>query len=211
MKTLVSVTAAALVLSAGAAAAQNVPAEVTLTGSAERLCTLPAAWSFVSQNGGAASSGFSGTTWTIPSSALANNVSNAVTGDDFAIRVRGTGFCNASHTIQLRSSRGGLVAGDPAAPAPTGFAKRRSMTYAAHWSGNGGPDSRNPFGPSADFEPTTAGQQSLPANYMVSGALAPPGNRIFDIRLGMRRGALTTPLIAGSYTDTVTVTITLAP
>lgn len=45
----------------------------------------------------------------------------------------------------------------------------------------------------------------------MSGALAPPGNRTFDIRLGMQRGPLTTPLIAGNYSDAVTVTIALAP
>lgn len=211
MKTLICATSAALLLSAGLASAQNVPAEVSLTGSAERLCTLPATWSFVSQNGGASSSGFSGTTWTIPTAALANNVSNAVSGAEYAIRIRGTGFCNASHTIQLESSRGGLVAGDPAAAAPAGFSNRRNMAYSAHWSGNGGPDNRNPFGPAAAFEPIAAGEQSLPANYIVSGALAPPGNRSFDIRLGMQRGVLTTPLIAGNYSDAVTVTIALAP
>ena len=212
MKKLVSASAAALVLvTAGAAAAQTIPSEVELTGTAERLCTLPDTWSFVSQNGSASGADFSGTTWTIPQAALADSSSNAVSGVEYAIRIRGTGFCNASHTIRLQSARGGLVAGDPSVAAPAGFAKRRSMKYGAHWSGNGGPDNRNPFGPSVEFTPTVAGQQSGTANYVVSGSLAPPGNRIFDIRLGMQRGPLAAPLIAGAYNDSVTVTIALAP
>jgi hypothetical protein len=211
MKILISVASAALVLSAGVAAAQTTPAVVSLNGSAERACTLPPSWSFVSQNGGASGANFTGTTWTIPAAAFADATSNAAIGAEYAIRVRGTGFCNASHTIRLQSSRGGLVAGDPAVAAPSGFTKRRAMTYGAHWSGAGGPDNRNPFGPSVEFTPASAGQQSAPANYVVSGSLAPPGNRIFDIRLGMQRGALASPLIAGTYSDSVTVTIALAP
>lgn len=213
MKILTSAAAAAFVLATAGAAAAQVPApsEVEVVGSAERLCTLPDNWSFVSQNGSASGADFSGTTWTIPQAALADSSSNAVAGVEYAIRIRGTGFCNASHTIRLQSARGGLVAGDPTEAAPAGFAKRRSLKYSAHWSGNGGSNNANPFGPAIEFTPNAPGQQSGTANYVVSGALAPPGNRAFDIRLGMQRGPLAAPLIAGSYNDSVTVTIALAP
>ena len=210
MKTLISITAAALAIAA-AGAVQAQDSEVAVAGTAEASCTLPDSWSFVSQNGGASGANFSGTTWTIPEAALAGPGAIPTAGAEYAIRVRGTGFCNASHTIRLQSTRGGLVTGDPSEPAPAGFVKRRAMNYAAHWAGNGGTDNRNPFGPQASFTPSTPGQQSGVANYVVSGALAPPGNRIFDVRMGFNRGPLTTPLVAGAYSDSVTVTIALAP
>jgi len=210
MKTLISMAATVLALAAAGAVQAQDP-QVEVAGTAEAQCTLPDSWSFVSQNGGASGAQFSGTTWTIPDAALADANSLAVSGAEYAIRVRGVGFCNASHTIRLQSARGGLVAGDPTTPAPAGFAKRRAMQYGAHWSGNGGPDNRNPFGPAASFTPTVPGQQSGVANYAVSGALAPPGNRTFDVRLGMQRGPLAAPLIAGAYSDSVIVTIALAP
>ena len=210
MKTLISITAAALAIaSAGAVQAQD--SEVAVAGTAEASCTLPDSWSFVSQNGGASGANFSGTTWTIPEAALAGPGAIPTAGAEYAIRVRGAGFCNASHTIRLQSTRGGLVNGDPTEAAPAGFAKRRSLKYSAHWSGNGGSNNSNPFGPAIEFTPNAPGQQSGTANYVVSGALAPPGNRAFDIRLGMQRGPLAAPLIAGSYSDSVTVTIALAP
>lgn len=208
MKTLISITAAAFALgTAGAALAQDPQVEVA--GTAEAQCTLPGSWSVESTFNGA--TGFGGSTWNIPSSALATADGMAVSGGEYALRVRGVGFCNASHTIQLQSSRGGLVVGDPSTSPPAGFANRRNMKYEAHWSGGGGPGTRTPFGPATGFTPTTPGQLSNAANYQVSGALAPPGNRTFDVRMGLQRGALATPLIAGDYSDTVTVTIALAP
>ncbi|MDO9337895.1 MAG: hypothetical protein Q7T61_15980 [Caulobacter sp.] len=209
MKILSSVIAAtALLAVAGAASAAD---PITIGGSAEKVCTLPDSWAFVSSGGGQLNGTFSGTTWTIPESALADASSVAVTGSEYAIRVRGFGTCNASHTIRLQSTRGGLVTGAPASAAPNGFANRRSMHYEAYWSDNGAGANTVAFGPKAAIATVnTPGQQAV-ANYNVSGALAPPGNRAFDIRLGMLRGALATPLIAGAYSDTVVITIALAP
>lgn len=211
MKTLSSVIAAtALLAVAGAAAAAD---PIIIGGDAEKTCTMPASWSFVSSGGGSLGATFSGTTWTIPESALADANSQAVAGSEYAIRIRGTGFCNASHTITVQSARGGLTAaGDPTAAAPNGFAKRRTMKYEAYWSdGNPNGSATQAFGPKAAINSATIPGQQSTAVYNVSGSLAPPGNRSFDIRMGLQRGAITTPLVAGAYSDNLTITIALAP
>ena len=209
MKILASAIAAtALLAVAGAAAAAD---PITVGGSAEKFCTLPDSWAFVSSGGGPTSSSFSGTTWTIPEAALADSSSVAVSGAEFAIRVRGTGTCNASHSIKVQSANGGLTTGDPLTAAPNGFAKRRTMKYEAYWSDGAPGSASTAFGPRAAINAATVAGQQNTANYVVSGSLAPPGNRSFDIRMGMQRGALATPLISGAYSDTLTVTITLAP
>lgn len=207
MKTLIAAAIAAFALAAtGSALAET----VEIGGDAPQICTLPGSWSFVSGFNGGASGQFDGSAWTIPEAAFASPNGNAVVGGEFAIRIRGVGTCNTAHTIRLQSSRGGLVHDSGGSP-PAGFTSRRPVQYSAHWSGNGGSNNSNPQGPAATFTPNTPGQLSSPANYVVSGSLAPPGNRTFDLRLGLQRTALAAPLIAGAYSDTVTVTLALAP
>jgi hypothetical protein len=203
MKTIISlITAGAVLASAGAAFAVD-PA-VNVSGNAPGVCTLPDTWTFVTGLNGGASGQFSGHTWTIPESALVSN-GDTIEGQESAIRIRGNGFCNVSHTIQLQSSNGGLKADTPA---PAGFTDARPMSYEAQWStAPVGSTSRGPFGPQATLDPTAPGQMSAPAVYNVGPSLAPPGARAFDIRMGMQRPLGSLPLIAGHYTDTVTVTL----
>lgn len=201
MKALLVATA---LLVPGVAVAQD--QNVVVEGNAPAICTLPNSWAFVSGAAGASAGTFNGTTWTIPQSVLAGPEAFATTGGEYAIRIRGTGFCNTSHTINLRSQNGGLVAGDPGTPAPGGFAKRRALSYEAYWSDGGNGSATVRFGPRASMTATTPAQETT-ASFVVSGTLAPPGNRAFDLRIGMNRGALAAPLIAGDYTDTVTVTL----
>lgn len=204
-KILMTAAATAVVLlGAGAALAQD--QSVVVEGTAPAICSLPNSWAFVSGAAGASGGTFSGTTWTIPEGVLAGPESFATTGGEYAIRIRGAGFCNTSHTINLRSQNGGLVAGDPTTPPPGGFAKRRALTYEAYWSDGGAGASTVRFGPRAIMTATTPAQEAN-ASYVVSGSLAPPGHRAFDLRIGMNRGALAAPLIAGDYTDTVIVTL----
>jgi hypothetical protein len=203
MKITTTVAVAALILGvAGTAAAQS-PQSVTVGGSAPAICQLPVNWSFVSGAAGANGSQFAGQVWTIPEAALADNSPAAA---EYAIRVRGTGFCNASHTITVQSARGGLTAGATGSAAPTGFANRRPLRYEAYWSDAGS----NAYGPKAMISTATIPGQSATANYVVSGTLAPPGDRTFDVRIGMARPALGRPLIAGEYSDTLTVTLSPA-
>lgn len=209
MKAIISLAASAMVaLAAGTAVAQE---NVELEGQSPAICTLPDSWSFVTGFNGASSGTFSGTTWTIPSSVLAGPDAAPVSGGEYAIRIRGTGVCNVSHTIQLKSARGGLTA-DAASPPPPGFANRGSMRYEAQWSQFPlGSTSNGAFGPQAGFTPTTAGQQSSPAAYVVSASLAPPGERAFDIRMGLQRPGGSQPLLAGAYSDQLTVTLSANP
>jgi len=204
MKTMITIAAAtALLAAAGGAAAQS-PQSVTVGGTAPAICMLPASYSFVSGNAGATGAGFSGQVWSIPPSAFAGTDATPVPGDGYAIRVRGTGFCNTSHTIEVKSARGGLSEGAQGAAAPAGFANRRNMTYRAHWT-NG--SNSTPVGPVAEIvNVSSPGAQSTSA-YTVSGTLPPPGSRPFDVVMSVQRPPLATPLVAGFYWDTVTVTL----
>lgn len=203
-----AVMALAVMAFAGAAAAQE---NVDVTGDAPARCTLPESWTFVTANGGASASTFSGTTWTLPSNAFAMTDATAVTGLEYAIRIRGVGFCNVSHRIKLKSLRGGLLNGDVGGPVPAGFSNLRAMNYEANWSASPlGSTQRVPFGPMAELDPTGAGQEATAA-FVVSDALAPPGSRSFDVRLGMARDGLTLPLVAGIYSDQLVVTLSPNP
>lgn len=207
MKTVFAISAAAALMAvSGAAVAED--QDVVIQANAPVICSLPTTFAFHSSTAGASSGQFVGTTWNIPASQLAAANGSAVTAGEIAMRVRGTdGVCNTSHTIEVSSSRGGLtVAGDASsAPAP-GFAKRRPIVYEAYWVASGISSSTVPMGPKAVVNADIPGESGV-ASYVVSDSLAPPGNRSFDIRIGMNRGAMTTPLLAGTYSDTVTVTL----
>lgn len=197
----------ALLAGAGTAAAQE---EVEVAGEAEAMCAFTGDWDSVSVAGGASLGDFNGSAWNFPSSALANSSGQPVTGGEYAIRIRAEGSCNTSHTITVTSARGGLSAvADGSAP-PSGFANRRTLNYGVYWSnGSGGA-----YGPSSsqiqNWQPSTPGQ-SLTRTFTVSGSWAPPGVRGFDIRMGMARPAMATPLIQGAYSDTLTVTLAVLP
>lgn len=207
MKTIATLAVGAIVVaSAGAAAAQD----ITLMGEAEQVCELPDSWRFISANntvGGTFNAGAN--LWTIPSSLVtdASGMSAGSGGSDVAIRIRGESFCNTAHTIQLTSQNGGLVADAAATP---GFANRRVMKYDVYWSDGSG----NAFGGSSrtiqNFTPTSPGQ-SRTANYTITNAVPPPGYRSFDIRMGLQRNAPNIPaqpMVAGGYSDVITVTLT---
>jgi len=207
MKLIASLALGALALTAaGAVSAQET---VNMTGTAEAECHLPNTWQYVSNNnlpGGNFTSGSN--TWNIPSNLVtdANGMSNGSGQADVAIRIRGTSFCNTAHTIVLTSQNGGLVS---AAAPVAGFANRRTMRYDAYWSQGG-----SPFGGSSraveNFFPTTAGQ-SAQATYTIANGAPPPGNRTFDIRMGLQRNAPnipSQPMLAGAYQDVITVTLT---
>ncbi|MGZ9101066.1 MAG: hypothetical protein ACXW3O_15315 [Brevundimonas sp.] len=202
MKTIITIAAAALLVAAGTAAAEDPQSSVTVGGNAPAICNLPVSYSFVSGNAGANASEFSSNSWMIPQSALAGAGAVPASGAEYAIRVRGTGFCNTSHTISVTTARGGLSTGDEGAAAPAGFANRRPLNVEAHWSDGGGP-----LGPKAVISSTSIPGQQGTAPYTVSNSLPPPGTRPFEVRIGMQRPPLGTPMVAGFYWDTLTVTL----
>jgi hypothetical protein len=205
MKTIIAISALAAFGLTGAAAAQSTP----VGGTVEKVCTLPAAWAFHSSTTGASAGQISGNTWNIPQAQLASASGAPVVGGELAIRLRGTGFCNTSHTIRVSSARGGLASDSADAPSyqlPAGFADRRPVRYEAYWVASGVSSSTVALGPKADVTASVAAASNV-ANYQVGVGLAPPGNRSFDLRIGVLRSAMATPLIAGDYSDTVTVTL----
>ena len=205
MKTIFALSASlALLTSAGYASASD--ELVNVTANAPAICALPNTWTVNSTTSGANAGQFSGTTWTIPESQFATSSAMAFQGGEIAIRLRGQGICNTSHTIQVASARGGLTAGDATVAPPSGFTNRRAIRYEAYWVASGQSSSTVALGPKAVLNASAPGAgPAVP--YVVSSALAPPGNRSFDIRIGMPRGPLSAPMLAGDYSDTVTVTL----
>jgi hypothetical protein len=206
MKSLLPLAASLLLSSAEVAFAAD--PSVTLLGLAEGSCSLPDTWVFVTQTGGVSPSQFSGRTWTIPSDAFADGSSQAVVSDEYSIRIRGLAFCNTSHSILLSSTRGGLKSGaTSSSPPPAGFANRRAMTYEAQWSTQPvGSSAVGGLGPLASLSPTGPAQASI-TDYVVGPSLPPPGVRGFDVRMALQRDAIAQPLVAGAYSDTLTITL----
>lgn len=213
MKRIITTAAmTAMIAAAGAASADDGQA-VTLSGDVAAECMLPSTWTYVSGVGGANASRWSGSVFTIGENALVGSNSVPVAGGEHAIRVRGTGFCNTSHTISVQSIRGGLtVDGDPNDPPPNGFGNRHALEYQASWRNAAavGSSMGAPFGPHIVMVADTPGETQN-ANYTVSGALPPPGNRAFDIRIALARSSGQPPLVAGSYSDQLVVTLTPTP
>lgn len=127
MKTIFALSASlALLTSAGYASASD--ELVNVTANAPAICALPNTWTVNSTTSGANAGQFSGTTWTIPESQFATSSAMAFQGGEIAIRLRGQGICNTSHTIQVASARGGLTAGDATVAPPSGFTNRRAIS-----------------------------------------------------------------------------------
>lgn len=203
MKKTISIAA---VLAVSALAAPTFAQEtVELMGEAEPYCNLPTTWVYATGNGGQY---FSGSTWSLPQSIIANTSGIAITGGEYPIRVTGEGSCNTSHRFQLQSSRGGLRAD---VEAPTGFSNRREIRYDAYWStATFATDGvRAAYGPAiGNWRPSTPGQMSSMITFTATGTRPAPGNRFFDVRIGLLRDAADGPLVASDdYQDQLTITV----
>lgn len=200
MKAVISLAAGAAMLAlAGTASAES----INIGGNAAAICSLPGTWQTRTNIGGALGT-FAGNAWGIPSSEIANtNGTPNVTGD-IALRISGLGYCNTPHTIRLSSLNGSLHHSS-AGEAPSGFTNSLQVKYDAHWAKADnliGPDRR--YGPSiVEWSPTGPGQSQ-----QVTWSNEIPGSRNFDLRMAIvRSGSANTPLVAGNYSDTVTVTL----
>lgn len=192
-------TGAALLTAFAAPAYAQTVQSVDIVGTAERFCTLPTSWTFVSGFNGGSSAQFSGTTWTIDPQLIATTEGKPVSGGEVAIRVRGSARCNTTHRITLQSANGGLEHGSSSAgSAPSGFLRTRRMQYQANWR-----DTTNGI---IGWVPAAPGA-SIDYDYTV----APPGDRDFDVRMGLLRDPSASPMLAGAYRDTLTVSISINP
>lgn len=199
MKSILILGVAALATLATPAVAQD-SASVDVIGTAEAFCSLPSTWAVASTTNTVSASQFSGNTWTIPAGLLADTAGNAVNSTaEVAIRVRGPASCNTTHTITVTSSNGGLAHGASAANPPAGFERKRRMTYNANWR------DQSTWGV-FNFVPSAPGDSRTYDH----GAKVPPGTRDFDVRMGLLRDPTNAPMLAGSYTDQLTITISVA-
>jgi hypothetical protein len=200
-KLLLAVAVTALAAVATPAAAQPQPQDdttINIIGTAEAFCTLPDSWQFTSSTNNVSASQFSGHTWTIPAALVATSSGNAVVStDEVAIRVRGQAACNTTHIITLTSTNGGLAHAASSSSPPAGFTRMRRMTYDANW--------RDTTWGIFNWVPSAPGD-SISYDH---GARIPPGNHEFDIRMGLLRDPTNSPMVAGSYSDQLIVTISV--
>lgn len=212
MKTIVSLSAGALLLaSATAAAAQTPqPQSVQVGGTAAQICTLPSSFTF-SNSTGSDTGTFNGTTWLIPTSSIANANGSAVGGAELGIRITGPGFCNTPHRIMVESLNGALRR-NGMTTAPTGFAIQRAVQYDAHWADGTQQSYARRYGPGVfDWQPPYPNSGAT-RNWTGAEPQGIPGARPFDMRLAVRRNdGVNLPLVAGTYSDTVSVTLTPLP
>jgi hypothetical protein len=167
-----------------------------IIGTAEAFCTLPDSWQVASTTNTVSSSQFNGHVWTIPDNLIATTAGNAVVSTaEVAIRIRGEASCNTTHTITLTSQNGGLAA--TVSNPPPGFTRLRRMRYDAQW--------RDTNWGIFNWVPNAPGD-STTYNH---GARVPPGHHDFDIRLGLLRDPTNSPMVAGEYTDQLTVTVSV--
>ena len=195
---LAAAAPAALATPASAQPAAQDQTTIQIIGTAEAFCTLPDSWQFASSTSNVSASQFSGRTWTIPGALVATNNGNAVVStDEVAIRVRGQAACNTTHIITLTSTNGGLAHAASAGSPPAGFTRTRRMTYNANW--------RDTTWGIFNWVPSAPGD-SISYDH---GARIPPGNHEFDIRMGLLRDPTNSPMVAGSYSDQLIITISV--
>jgi hypothetical protein len=111
---------------------------------------------------------------------------NTATANAATLNLGITAVCNQWHTIVLESARGGLQPSPAPASVPNGFAARVDYTASAGWTG-----------PQVTL--TTAGSPGATATTTVNG----PQSGSLNVSITIPRGS--TALIAGSYTDTLTL------
>ena len=192
-------TTAAMTALAAPAAAQT-PQTIEIIGNAEAFCSLPDTYAFVSGFNGGNGGQFNTRTWTIPPQLVADTSGQAIGMNEVAIRVRGNATCNTGHNIELRSLNGGLASDEVSEEdAPPGFTRKLRMRYSAHWLGQ-------PTWGVNNWEPNAAGASTTYEH----GNRVPPGSTQFDIRMGLIRESTTSPMLAGEYSDTLTVIISVA-
>jgi hypothetical protein len=156
-------------------------------GDVEPACTLNNDWQAKRGASGAATGQFSTMKWTIPEDVLEE------TAGDPTIEIEATGECNASHTITLTSVRGGLIHDrNP----PAGFIGQRTLRYSARWAGVGGEAVLVASG--------TAGAAS--GSVVVNGPT--PTHHTLELTVQLLRANPTDVMLAGAYSDTVTITFT---
>lgn len=202
MKSFISLAVGATLLAAAAPASAE---SVVVGGNAAAICTLPGTWATRTSIGGAVGT-FSGTTWTIPTTSFSQSTGQPNITSELALRITGQGFCNTLHTIRISSANGALK-NTSMSTAPSGFSITRQVKYDAHWANDLLTGTTRRVGPGiVDWIPTGAGQFREATWTAANGV---PGDLFFDLRLSIRRvdGAADTPLVAGNYSDTVTVTL----
>lgn len=199
MKAIIPALGAVLLTGVATPAFAQNSQSVDIIGTAEAFCTLPTNWQYVSSTSNVSASQFSGRTWAINPTLLADNTGNGIVSNtEVAIRVRGQGSCNTTHTITLTSTNGGLAHGASSANPPPGFQRTRRMIYNANWTDQ-------PTWGITNWVPTGPGS-SITYDH---GSKAPPGVHNFDIRMGLLRDPTTGPMLAGSYSDQLIVTISI--
>ena len=191
MKKLVLLAAGAALLAGPAFAAPSASNDITINGTAPQVCTL----GNPNTTGSATNATFAGTTVSVTALASATDASLNQT----SVTLRYAGLCNYAHNVGLKSANGGLVNASGAANAPVAgsgtFIQRVGYTATANWAG------ANDVLATSNSTTSYVAPGVVKANWSVAGANQ--GN--LDVNVAIASSS--TPVVAGTYGDTLTVGI----
>lgn len=179
--------AAAMALTTAAQAAPSASSDITITGVAESVCNIPSApapsanTNFTVGASTAAATALTVTDFINDTTALANAAAITLTF--------GSAMCNYAHVLDLRTLNGGLLNAAPPAIVAGTFLDR--VDYSA----------------SATFGGTTANLTTDGTAGLTNGGQAVAGANIGNLVLTITISAGATPVLVGTYTDTLRVQI----
>lgn len=194
MNKLMIAAAAAALLASPALAAPSAEQVITINGVAPNVCTLAAPTVNGAITGNLAVNGSNVTVTGLFDTADA-------TMDAGSVGLRFAGMCNYAHNVSLRSSNGYLY-NTTTTTAPLGGAFVRRVGYQANFSWAGQSVSNAIPDATSTASAGTQGSAVVSPNTAIAGANA--GN--LDVTLNFASSG-STPVVAGNYSDTLTVQI----
>ena len=199
IKRLVATTTAAGMLAVAALPAYAAPdanAVINMTGSSPDTCTL----AFDSQSGATNASFADGT----PSTLTITNLADATTalGQEFSINIVYDAMCNYAHNVSLQSTSSGMIAGTPPTVLSGTFDLRVNYDAALSHSGNAACAGN-------DLNLTTSGDIATvtPAVQTQTAVVAGACDGQLTLNVSEAAGGGVNPLVAATYTDTLTLQI----
>ncbi|MBV9541047.1 MAG: hypothetical protein JO167_07245 [Alphaproteobacteria bacterium] len=197
---LLGAAAAALMCAAPAMAADTATNNIGISGTSPNTCTLNSGAQTAATNA-AFTPGSGSSTLAITALASAADASLQATSATLTF----VGMCNYKHNVGLKSANSGLqnanTSNDPVAGSGS-FIKKVGYTASYTWAGHSSSGSENlTFTNNVGTGASAAASTTTGATFAVAGANQ--GNLVLQLDVA----ASATPVVAGTYSDTLTVQI----
>lgn len=178
-------------------AAADATATVTMGGAVVPTCTLGAPVQSAETNAtttpGALTSSVALT--------LANASTAALNAGGFTLTY--AGMCNYAHSVGIKATNGGLLQATPVTPVGGTFVQRIGYTASIGWAG------ANVAVPGGAMTSTAAATGLVAAQTANNAAVAGfnKGDLVLTVAVGSGANASTDPVVAGTYSETLTLQI----